>query len=648
MNVKKIQNIFHFLEKSSVCNIKTFPVNGFKKKESALEFIKQLLDVKNDYYDISLMKVVERASLKPYYIESIIEILNHFKSVKYGEEGFEIEKPTLFQTELDELPENAEDKLAVRWCFFLKQFQNENDYINLLSIIHVFGICDKNLVRQLKLNEKLLHHLCTYNFLKSEYVSNSESFAFSHDLMEQFFCKYIASFDSYAYKYLKRFNDLTLKRSFPIVYNLCILYENKYNPVSLEEIIYSGSKLNIPYKIFWAYYHNCLIALLNQYELFENKSGWYILCLYSGTHIKKRMGNEYALSFFDQLFSAFTESAFQERYNYSEFADLLFFYGEIKQQLARYHDVIVLYHNNLEQYEKNSTNGNTEQIKGIIAFIYNRLSVAYKHMDGINNEKKKMEYINHSLSLSRQLENKQFLAENCYDKGTYYYCHKKYKKKVLAYWTSCCNLIHKYKIEPMTLHYIEHRIQISLIKKDLSDIQELLQYGRDYLIHGKYNEQSIYFERFFSQAEAVYWLMKKEEYDRVRELLDQAEIANLLLGKNNLTYVNYLRGKLYYNLTDKTRCYQFYKKAYESTQDLIILYKDDFINMLIDDIVIKFRRLEISNNLKPIDFWRKDTHVLRANRILNMSNMEFSQFLENYQAASIITSLDGKENFPYI
>lgn len=99
--------------------------------------------------------------------------------------------------------------------------------------------------------------------------------------------------------------------------------------------------------------------------------------------------------------------------------------------------------------------------------------------------------------MSRTLKNRQFLAENCYDKGTYYYCHIKYKKRVLDYWESCCNLIEKYNIELMTLHYIEHQIQIALIRQQPNEIPQLLEKGFDYIEHGKYNEQGIYFKRFF-------------------------------------------------------------------------------------------------------------------------------------------------------
>lgn len=645
----KIKNQFHYLDSTSVCYMKNIEVKGFETEGSSLEFIKQLLNIKNDCYDLLLKKVISKASYKPYYIESIVENLYQFESVKYTDEGFSITDISLFQSEIESLPADAEEKLTLRWKFFCKHIRKKEYYIQILSIIHVFGACNQNLIQTLNLNNKFLQKLCEYNFIKIEYGPQNIYYVFTHDLMESYFCKNIPEFDSYAYQYLISLGYEKVKHSYPVIYNLCKLYITDYDCLSLENVVKSGANLDISYKIFWDYYHSCLIALLNSYEDFSDKSKWYSLCLFSGIQIKKRLGNNKSLFFFKQLFEAFEEDTFEEKYNYKEFADILFFYGEIKQQLTFYNDVISLYLTHLNEYEQMiQTAEKNEDISSTIAFIYNRLSVAYKHLPGDYNRIKQMRYIDLSLKLSRNLTNRQYLAENCYDKGSYYYYHKKYKNKVVSYWKSCCNLIEKYKIELMTLHYVEHRIQINLINQELNNIPHLLEFGRDYLKHGKYSEQSIYFKRFFDQAEAVYWLMEKRNFDKVKELLDWAEEDIFILGKNNLTYINYLRGKLYFYLKDEIRCYQFYTKAYEEACKLTILYKDDFINMLIDDMLLKFKLLNLNEELFTNIPWYDCKHRLRAEQIQQMTDGEFQKYYDNYQASSIIMSLDKKENFPHI
>lgn len=289
-----------------------------------------------------------------------------------------------------------------------------------------------------------------------------------------------------------------------------------------------------------------------------------------------------------------------------------------------------------------------ESVQYAITFIYNRLSVAYKHIPGANSRQKQLEYINQSLYVSRTLSNRQYLAENCYDKGSYYYWHIKYKKKVLSYWQSCCSLIKKYNIELMTLHFFEHQIQIALIRQQLTNIPQLLEYGFDYIEHGKYNEHGIYFKRFFNQAKAIYWLLKKENYNIVHDSLARAEEALLLLGKDNMTYINYLRGKLYFYLNDMKHTYVFYKEAYRQSANLTIFYKDEFIDMLTEDMLIKFRKMNINREIFPINFLSKKNHKLMASQLFFMDQQQFLRFLNEYKATSIIQSLDGKENFPNI
>lgn len=648
IGLKKIKTLFHQLQGSSACKFKTCYIDGFATNGSALEFIKQLLGVRNKFYDNFLEKVIEKSSLNPYYIESIIENLNQFKSASYTEEGFTITQPTLFCEELAMLPIGAKENLEKRWQFFLSTHFDENYYVDILSIIHVFGGCSTDLVQTIQLNDQGLKELCLYNFLKVESHAYSERYIYKHDLIENFFCSYIPDLNKYAFHYIKNIQFDRIKVVYPIVYNLCILEASEYTPAILKNIILSGSRIEIPYKIFYNYYHNCIKALLYSFEKFDSQKEWYYLCLFSCTQVKLRLGNKSAHTLSKQLFSAFESEIFSERFQYTYFSDLLFFYGEIKQQLTLFDEVISLYLYYLQEYKTTAYIDSDSSMRFIFTFIYNRLSVAYKHCPGESNRQKQMKYVNKSLYESRTLENRQYLAENLYDKGTFYYCHIKYKKKALAYWSSCCNIIEKYHIELMTLHYIEHKIQIALIQQELSSIPNLLDFGFDYIKHGKYNEQGSYFERFFNQAKAIYWLLNRTNYDIVKDSLNRAEEALLMLGKNNLTYINYLRGKLYYYIGDKRHCYEFYKKAYEQSAALTILYKTEFINMLTDDMLIKFRHMELAEEQYPMDFLLDDVHITFYLQLFAMNNRQFSDFINNYQAKSIIRSLDNKENFPNI
>ena len=525
---------------------------------------------------------------------------------------------------------------------------DESESIQIFSIIHTFGECDIELIKKLKLSNIVLEELCKYNFLKEEIGIHVKKYTFIHDLMEIFFCENVIGFEDIAYKYLNEIGYNHLRRAYPIVYNLCVLYSKMYTANELERIIRNGVSIGISYKIFYNYYKCCIDALLERYDDFYDKPQWYSLCFFSAKQIKMRLGNESTHEVLKQLFYVLENGDFEDRYIYIDFSDLLFYYGEIKQQLTFFQEVIDLYLYYLEEYINAKRKCTDEFVQYVITFIYNRLSVAYKHLPGISNRQKQLKYINQSLYASRLLTNRQYLAENCYDKGTYYYCHVKYKKRVLAYWQSCCSLIKKYNIEVMTLHFIEHQIQIALIKQQLNNIPQLLEYGFDYIEHGKYNEQGIYFKRFFSQAKAVYWLLKKENYNIVYESLIQAEEALLMLGKNNLTYINYLRGKLYYCLNDIKHTYEFYKEAYRQSINLTILYKEEFIDMLTQDMLIKFRQMNMNREEFPIDFLSKVNHKLIATQLFAMNREQFLSFLNDYKATSIIHSLDGKENFPNI
>ena len=200
----------------------------------------------------------------------------------------------------------------------------------------------------------------------------------------------------------------------------------------------------------------------------------------------------------------------------------------------------------------------------------------------------------------------------------------------------------------MTLHRIEHKIQIALIEQNLDEIPLLLEQGFDYIDHGKYNEEGLYFKNFFNQAKAIFWLFKKENYDIVSRSLSEAEEAMFMLGKNNLAYINYLRGKLYFYKQDMEHTYEYYKEAYRQSLQLTILYKEFFADNLVEDMLIKFRQLNIDRNIYPLDFLTKIRYKTMAEQLFSMSPNDFIKYCDNYKATSIIQSLDGRENFPNI
>lgn len=647
-DITKIKFLFQQLQNTNVCRMATWFLDGFHSPGSALEFIKQLLGINNANYDALFQKILDKTSLLPFYIECIVEVLRNFKSVTFSESRCIIQNPVLFEDELTNLPDSVEGNIERRWQFFIQHHPNEDNYINLLSIVHIFGECDKDLLMSLRLNTALLKDLCKYHILKREETVNTDKYTFIHDLMEKFFCEYISDFDNIAYEYLTKTGYKHLKNFYPVVYNLCILYSKNYTPEELAAIIQAGIHIEIPYKIFYSYYKNCMKALLESYETFICKSEWYDLGYFIAKQLKLRIGNKAAYDVISKLFCTLENGNFEDRYYYNSFGELLFFYGEINQQLTYYQDVIFLYLKYLDRYKILEKSNSTEEIRSNIAFIYNRLSVAYKHFPDSVRHQKHLHYINLSLYMSRTLKNRQFLAENCYDKGSYYYCHIKYKKRVLDYWESCCNLVKKYHIKVMTLHYIEHRIQMALIRQQTDEIPQLLDKGFDYIEHGKYNEQAIYFKRFFYYAKAIYYLLKRTDYEIVHNSLQHAEEALLMLGKNNMTYINYLRGKLYACLNDSEHTYEFYKEAYLQAFDLTILHKDTFIDLLTEDMLIKFRELNIDQKNFPINYLKKENHCLMAKRLFSMDKKQFLIFRNNYRAKSIIQSLDGKENYPNI
>lgn len=100
-------------------------------------------------------------------------------------------------------------------------------------------------------------------------------------------------------------------------------------------------------------------------------------------------------------------------------------------------------------------------------------------------------------------------------------------------------------------------------------------------------------------------MLKRTDYEIARNSLQHAEEALLMLGKNNMTYINYLRGKLYACLNDSEHTYEFYKEAYLQAFDLTILYKDIFIDLLTEDMLIKFRQLNIDQENYPLNYLKK-------------------------------------------
>lgn len=648
----RLKSIIGQLENSYGCKFISESVDGFKDSQVSLDFLKQILRLKSDDYDTALKKLVHRLSSKPYYIEQAIVDLFNNGILQFVNNALFIKEPECFIKSLEQIPDSINETMKRRWEFLIHQYpQNEKDLKAALSIIHLCRKVSNKFWLGIQFEQNILTLLQKYHFVKREDWKDECYFLFDHDLVENFFCQFYMNFNDFGISYLYDEHMKMLKTYNIVAYNICKIKCEEMTLAELEEFAHSQKHLSIPYKIYYTYFE----MLAEKYMLLcpesDQAAVWLERLNQICGNIRDRLGSPRAEDLYRRVYEqiAFNEGLTENAF--SEYAALLFTLCETFEHLGLTDQVIRIYNEHLRYFRQIRIEACEETRKESIAFIHNRLHIAYRKKGDPQSQRLQRNHLKKSIRLSGKLENKRYLAENLFDEGNLYYDYKHNREKVLKCWETGCEMVNRNHIELMTLHKIKKQIQIHFIKNEIKPVPKLVDKGLQYIKHGTYNEFPLFFSSFFHLAKAMAMIMEGNPHlADVNEELNNAEADYLLFGRPRTSTINFLRAKLAVKQNNLPQTYQFYCAAYQDKSNEQLTTGTAMANydILAESMILDLRSLNINMNEYPLQFVTIKKHKEMLQYIFSLSNEAFEQYMSKFETNALCHSPDGKEGYPSI
>ena len=648
----KLLSLLYDLNDNDFINTYNVIMEGFKKDDfSALLFLKTLLKIKEETYDDYFNNLIEKANYNPYNIKHYVDYLSDNSISKLVNGQRIINDSSKFINAIEHIPVELKNSLKTRWNSMCENFKRnekieinliKNKFIHILSCLHIFNCLSYEELLELNADNLYIEGLRNYNFIKFESYGGEYKYYFDHDLVERFFEEYLPESRYACIENIEKKKLSFFKNTYPYAFYFISLYK-KTSKKDICACVEYGINKDVPYKLFFDYQKKSLNSLINLYSTQKTIeiNFYYIrkICV----SVRERLGSIKAYNLYKITYNYITNTVGYDYIDNNEFTNIIFDIGENFQHLGKYNEVIGLYNVFLPKYQSMYNKKKMENLLNYIAFMYNRLALAYKHFPDETSKEKCFEYINKSIKISKNLVNKQYYAEALYDKATLYYNHIKYKKTFLTLCKGSCDMVDKESIELMRLHNLQRKIRICFVEKKREHIPEIIEEGLIYIKNGKYTDYRYFFSKFFHTARSMYYLM---EDINLNEAILEANMAikdTMLYGKKDLACIYILLAKINLKMNNYLNAYEEYKKAYLNNDELNSNNKEIISNMIFDDIILN---INIFKDLNFDFFNRSHYNAFIYYKLMNLD--AYLLFKRNYYATSIISSDDCKEPYPCI
>ena len=384
----KLLNLLNDLKDNDF--IITYNVNmkGFKKDDSAaLLFLKNLLKINEETYDNYFIDLIKKANYNPYNIKHYADYLSD-KSISKLVNGKRIINDGVdFINAIAHIPVELKNSLKTRWNSMCEKFKREenvkkklvrNKFIHILSCLHIFNCLTHKELIVLKADDSYIEGLTSYNFIKYENFGYEYKYYFDHDLVERFFEEYIPEIQYACIKNIKKKTLSMFKNTYPFAFYFINL-NKKISEDDIFACVEYGINKDVPYKLFFDYQKKCLNSLINLYSKNNTIKINFNYIRKICVSVRERLGSVKAYGLYKIVYNYITYTVGYDYIDNNEFTNIVFDIGENFQHLGKYNKVIKLYGFFLPEYQDLYKNNKVERYLNYIAFMYNRLSLAYKH-----------------------------------------------------------------------------------------------------------------------------------------------------------------------------------------------------------------------------------------------------------------------------
>lgn len=583
-------------------HFKSCEITGFETENNGILFLRELLQVHDENIDNELMLILQKTSLKPYYIYQGIYYLFGEGAVQYtGTQKGYIISMDIFHETIKKMPSNINNIIKVRWESFLDKKKGYSENIELIiSAIYLFRELSFRLIDLLDLSRTLLDILYEKKFLAK---NDEENYCFDHDILENFFSSYYTELEKPVFKQIQKNRVISKLKDNLFVYNFYKLSRSKITYPTLRELYETSYRVEIPLKLQQKYYETFLAVVLKKRRIFPDVNSWIKYVQDICDMGKNNIGMQQAEKLFDMVNleinkvnteNIVSNSCFRDYMN--KYVDLLF-YQKKNRKAIKY----------LIEIEKiiNSISDNSDDFYALKCMLYNRLYINYRELKSTEDRKKAKNYLDESKKWVNCLKSlplkNEFTYLNLSDEGYDFYCFQTSKEKLLSIWEEC----EKYPPEVLpkkAMNYYRKIIQLTLIRQEPLKALDYISAAESFMAtHSNSQSETLVFQFSFSLYKIMALIMNdpyKNKSKLMKEINAGYELSRFMAKKNWVDLLN-LHGIVCCYQKDKDGVFYHFSEAYKAYNNInSSLFYDERKQLLIENISTAFSRLGMLEQTK--------------------------------------------------
>ncbi len=634
-----------FLHKNNFhVSSKKYLLEGFKceEPEQALGYLKAIVSVHDHSLDTQLNKIVSITSGNPKYILEIIEYFEQKKILGFQNGLLIVRDYKKFSEELGNIPNEVENVIAKRWNLVKQIMAKHIDELYLiLSAVHFWRNCNNSILESLLLDIKLAEYLTRYGFLYATTENNFQYFDFEHDLIENYFVKD------------KNFNFLIIhyvvnNNLFAELFPYCSEWQRhiieSYHPANLTNTLdamvqgITFHHIEVPFKWGITYYIYIIRYLLKNYKIYSKKEqiigALKMICLY----IKNTYGTSVAFVQYKYIYNFLERELDDNRYLNRAYLQFIDGYTENLLHMG-YKDIIDIYDKQIDVLKYHS-----KEYPDVLGMLYNRKYVYYKNK---RPEEEVHKYFVFCQKICEKYNLKELKMLNLFDAGNYYLYDEKNIDKLKHYWENAIGIYEIEKFKDAFLFTTKKKIQLCLIKKDYKNISNNLDEVKRYFLYDKQmQEQTLFFQKYFSVLKAIYYEINNIYNDELTVELSQALDYNVLMNNKELFNIYYLYAKMFFYKKDYANMILYYELGLDNLEEHFYLYlKDYFKKVIFDDLKYKLLQLYYKKIVLESKMFKREDTLGIWNHIKTYDENTLLKLISDFKTRSTIASPDGKDGY---
>ena len=638
---KECISLWNFLYKNKNYIISK-EITGFATENETRLFLNQLIQ-NSDLEPEQAQMIVKASNGNPFYVKAYLKLLETENIIIPQRDGYIIPpaKQEVFKERMKSIPDDISGVLENRWNYYLKNHDHAQS-LQILGVLHIFQKLGNELIEKFCLPEAIIDDLSKFHFLIKQ-NEIEQVYIFEHDMLEMYLSKKYYPLCKYAFDLGNPPRSIDYEW-YNILYR--ITRGNRAANYGDLNIVRKEPPYKLGYEIFTLWL-SWTIQQTDSIEMLENNLQHMTKACETTREI---YGTDAAITLYKAIINM-VKCRFDIYQSNINWAWVMISYCNLLYERNLYNDAIAEIKNLLTYWTEDKI---TAQNRIIYAYLYNRLHVYYRALHiyvttEVSNWLEKAEQLQNCFDTPEEMSDEiKFI--NLIDRG---YCNYEdicSKNKIITVWKQACEIYEKGRIRSKKVNYLFAKIQISLFQNDLTGARALIKEG---LMAIDMKEQGTYYFLYFKQRYLlcqIVSILLDDQYcqQEIEDIFAQIEDYNYIL-KSRISYsVQWLKSIYYFrqkNYMDAFMCIQSsYSSLYENRK---ITFQKTYSEQIYSNVCYFLAKGIIDDDISADTIQLTEPRlIMYLKKTSQMSISKLKQFINSFQATSILQDREHKVNFP--